>query len=361
MAEVPEDVQRWTAKRRVALVPSIVRGETSVAEAARKHGLTVAEVEEWQERFVAAAENALRSRPKDEEALEDEQIKKLKQKVGEVVLDLDILREAAKGRPTGEGPRVARDPIGQLLRLGRPVDVARRAERHHEELDRDALARRRILHGTTERVFIFRMPDLAEQEAREPVAAPAPPKASAHGRLVIHVPWRREYDAQERVFGGSVGAGCELYDEPLARRADLSVRGLSVGGRIDRSRDDRAGSARGVSLDGLPEALQRHVNREVDALLAPDRRALPTGRAFFYLISPTPMLLLLSSYGRAADAQVVAAIVSLLLPIVGVAMIARQLVRGAGGRVVLPTIAATFLAFSALAFLVYDVVRTGLH
>ena len=30
----------------------------------------------------------------------DEQIKKLKQKVGELVLDLDILREAAKGRPT---------------------------------------------------------------------------------------------------------------------------------------------------------------------------------------------------------------------------------------------------------------------
>ena len=38
MADVPEDVQRWTAKRRVALVLSIVRGETSVAEAARKHG-----------------------------------------------------------------------------------------------------------------------------------------------------------------------------------------------------------------------------------------------------------------------------------------------------------------------------------
>jgi hypothetical protein len=45
MADVPGDVQRWTAKRRVALVLSIVRRATSVAEAARKHGLTVAEVE----------------------------------------------------------------------------------------------------------------------------------------------------------------------------------------------------------------------------------------------------------------------------------------------------------------------------
>jgi transposase-like protein len=100
MADVPEDVQRWTAKRRVALVLSIVRGETSVAEAARKHGLTVAEIEDWQERLVTAAEDSLRSRPRYEEALKDEQIKKLKQKVGELVLDLDILREAAKGRPT---------------------------------------------------------------------------------------------------------------------------------------------------------------------------------------------------------------------------------------------------------------------
>lgn len=40
--EVPDDVQRWTAKRRAALVLSIVKGETSVAEAARRHGLKVA-------------------------------------------------------------------------------------------------------------------------------------------------------------------------------------------------------------------------------------------------------------------------------------------------------------------------------
>lgn len=99
--QMPENVRRWTAKRRAALILSIVKGETSVPEAARAHGLTVAEVEEWKERYLAAAENALRSRPKDEEALKDEQIKKLKQKVGELVLDIDILKEAQKGRPFG--------------------------------------------------------------------------------------------------------------------------------------------------------------------------------------------------------------------------------------------------------------------
>jgi transposase-like protein len=95
----PESPQRWTAKRRAALVLSILKGETSAQAAARKHGLTVAEVEDWRDRFLLGAENALRARPKDEEALKDEQIKTLKQKVGELVLDVDVLKEASKGRP----------------------------------------------------------------------------------------------------------------------------------------------------------------------------------------------------------------------------------------------------------------------
>jgi transposase-like protein len=97
--ESPESPQRWTATRRVALVVSILKGETSIAAAARKHGLTVAELEEWRERFLLGAENALRTRPRDEDALKDEQIKRLKQKIGDLVLDLDILKEAPKDRP----------------------------------------------------------------------------------------------------------------------------------------------------------------------------------------------------------------------------------------------------------------------
>lgn len=97
--QMPENVERWTSKRRVALVLSILKGETSAQEAARKHGLTVAEVEEWKERFLAGAENALRSRPRDEDAQKEDQIRKLKQKIGDLVLDNDILKEAMKGRP----------------------------------------------------------------------------------------------------------------------------------------------------------------------------------------------------------------------------------------------------------------------
>ena len=95
-----EQLKRWTAKRRVALVVEIIRGDTSVAEAARKHGFTIAEVEDWRERFLAGAENALRSRPAGEERQKNREIKRLKQKVGELVMDLDIVKEAAKGHPS---------------------------------------------------------------------------------------------------------------------------------------------------------------------------------------------------------------------------------------------------------------------
>jgi len=71
MAEEPgaDEVQRWTAKRRAALVISLLKAETTAVEAARQHGLKVGEVEEWRDRFLLGAENALRARPKDEAAL----------------------------------------------------------------------------------------------------------------------------------------------------------------------------------------------------------------------------------------------------------------------------------------------------
>ena len=58
-SDTAEPIERWTAKRRVALVVSILKGATSVTEAARWHGLTVGEIEDWREKFLLGAENAL--------------------------------------------------------------------------------------------------------------------------------------------------------------------------------------------------------------------------------------------------------------------------------------------------------------
>ena len=84
--ERPEEVQRWTAKRRAALIISLLRGETTAVEAARRHGLKVAEVEQWRDRFLLGAENALRARQKEDEAVREEEINRLKRKVGELTM-----------------------------------------------------------------------------------------------------------------------------------------------------------------------------------------------------------------------------------------------------------------------------------
>ncbi len=80
----------------------ILRGQTSVQEAARKYAFTVAEIEQWTDRFLLGAENALRTKPKEEEVLKEEEIRRLKPKVGELVMDNDILKATieVKGLPS---------------------------------------------------------------------------------------------------------------------------------------------------------------------------------------------------------------------------------------------------------------------
>jgi transposase-like protein len=127
-----EEVQRWTAKLRATLVISLLKGETTAPEAARRHWLRVAEVDEWRDRFMLGAENALRARPKEGEALREEEINRPKRKVGELTMDLDIVREAARlrrrGRPTSNDdvPRRidAQSVLGAQISL-RPAAGAR--------------------------------------------------------------------------------------------------------------------------------------------------------------------------------------------------------------------------------------------
>jgi transposase-like protein len=42
-----EEIKRWTARRKSALVLEIIQGKTTVAEASRQFDLTPAEVESW--------------------------------------------------------------------------------------------------------------------------------------------------------------------------------------------------------------------------------------------------------------------------------------------------------------------------
>ena len=91
-----EKPSRWRIKRKRDLVLSGLKAETSVTEEARKHGLTITAVETWKDRFLMDAENALRSKLRNGEASKDNETHRLKRKIGDVVVDIDILRDAQK-------------------------------------------------------------------------------------------------------------------------------------------------------------------------------------------------------------------------------------------------------------------------
>ncbi|MFC3913001.1 DUF1153 domain-containing protein [Pseudaeromonas sharmana] len=60
-----EEIKRWTAKRKTALVMDIIQGKTTVSEAARGFDLAPSEIEEWVNDAKQGMENALRAKPLD--------------------------------------------------------------------------------------------------------------------------------------------------------------------------------------------------------------------------------------------------------------------------------------------------------
>lgn len=96
MTDQTPEYQRWTAKRKAAVVLEVLKGQVTSVDACRKYGIKQSELEEWTERFLEAGENGLKLNPPDEFAEYEARIKDLQAKVGELVLDQDILKKTAE-------------------------------------------------------------------------------------------------------------------------------------------------------------------------------------------------------------------------------------------------------------------------
>lgn len=83
-----EDVKRWTARRKSALVLDIIQGKTTVCEAARQFDLSPSEIEEWVDQGKAGMENALRAKPEDIREQYERQLRDLQEAYGEAMLEL---------------------------------------------------------------------------------------------------------------------------------------------------------------------------------------------------------------------------------------------------------------------------------
>lgn len=91
--KMDEEVRRWTAKRKSALVLEIIQGKTTIAEASRAHDLSPSEVESWVEDGKRGMENALRANPLDVREQYEKQIRELQEAYGEAMLELRVRKK----------------------------------------------------------------------------------------------------------------------------------------------------------------------------------------------------------------------------------------------------------------------------
>ncbi len=80
---------RMSRQRKTAAVLRLLRGE-DLETVSRSLGVTAATLTAWRDAFLAAGEAALASRPGDSEELESQ---RLKAKLGEVMIERDLLHE----------------------------------------------------------------------------------------------------------------------------------------------------------------------------------------------------------------------------------------------------------------------------
>ena len=85
--------QRWTAKRKTAIVLEIIKGKTTAAEVARQHGLTVGEVDGWISRSMEGMEEFLKALPKEIEERHGAEKKDLLAKIGEQAMQIEVLKK----------------------------------------------------------------------------------------------------------------------------------------------------------------------------------------------------------------------------------------------------------------------------
>lgn len=86
------DRGRFSSQRKMESVIRLLRGEDLDA-LSRELGVTGATLGEWREKFVAAGQSGLKSRPEDER---DDEIRRLQAKIGEITMENELLRDRAR-------------------------------------------------------------------------------------------------------------------------------------------------------------------------------------------------------------------------------------------------------------------------
>ena len=89
-------IERWTARRKADLVLEIIKGQKTIVDAAREYDLKQSDIQKWMETFMEYGRQGLRANPRNAESVYEEELKAHREKIGELVLQIDVLKKAKK-------------------------------------------------------------------------------------------------------------------------------------------------------------------------------------------------------------------------------------------------------------------------
>lgn len=91
------EVQRFSARMKVEIVLRVLRGE-SLDELSRELAVPASRLSEWRDEFLKAGEVSMKTR---EPNAQDEEIRKLKETIGSIAMENEVLREGVRKWKSG--------------------------------------------------------------------------------------------------------------------------------------------------------------------------------------------------------------------------------------------------------------------
>lgn len=94
--------ERWTAQHKAAVILDVLKGKLSVPEACRKYGITQGEFRKWSDEYHRGGVDALKVDRKGLDAEHRAEVRRLQAKIGQLVMENEIAREALRIIPLNE-------------------------------------------------------------------------------------------------------------------------------------------------------------------------------------------------------------------------------------------------------------------
>jgi transposase len=85
--------QRFTAEAKANLILEVLRGDSSVSDVCREHGIAQSLFYKWRDKFMSGAIRGLSLANKNEQNGKASEIRQLKQLIGELTVENQILKK----------------------------------------------------------------------------------------------------------------------------------------------------------------------------------------------------------------------------------------------------------------------------